>query len=205
VGRLLFSTWQQVIFGLNVRPRPGVRVQAEGEWNDVDLAEGRFTSNVYRLITDTQFSPWMFVVSNLQFDTVSKVGWQARFRWTLDPGNDLFFVYTHNWLEDETFDRFATLDRRAAIKFVYTHASERNHRILHANGDVILRSTSELRLGFGVEANRDPCAAIVDRIDPRPPPERHTRRQSGSSSLSAASFGTASGGARRLEGWPKNT
>jgi hypothetical protein len=111
-----------VTFGLNVRPRPGVRVQVEGEWNDVDLAEGRFTSNVYRLITDTQFSPWMFVVSNLQFDTVSNVlGWQARFRWTLDPGNDVFFVYTHNWLEDETADRFATLDRRAAIKFVYTH------------------------------------------------------------------------------------
>ncbi|MGH9173029.1 MAG: hypothetical protein ACRD1H_01660, partial [Vicinamibacterales bacterium] len=71
---------------------------------------------------DTQFNPWVFVVSNVQFDTVSRVlGWQARFRWTLKPGNDLFFVYTQNWLDDRTFDRFTTLDRRGAAKFVYTH------------------------------------------------------------------------------------
>ncbi len=121
-GGFFSGTRREVNFNLNVRPRNGVRVQLEGEWNDVDLAEGRFTAEVYRLITDTQFNPWIYVVSNLQFDTVSKVlGWQARLRWTLKPGSDLFFVYMHNWLEDLTFDRFATLDRRAAIKFVYTH------------------------------------------------------------------------------------
>ncbi len=50
------------------------------------------------------------------------LGWQARYRWIVRPGNDVFFVYTHNWVEDQ-FDpnaRFSTLDRRGAAKVVYT-------------------------------------------------------------------------------------
>jgi hypothetical protein len=121
-GTFFSGTRQEVNLNVSLRPRPGVRVQLESEWNDVDLAEGPFTTTIYRLVADTQFSPWMFIVSNVQFDTVSKVlGWQARYRWTLQPGTDLFFVYTHNWRDDETFDRFATLDRRGAVKLVYTH------------------------------------------------------------------------------------
>jgi hypothetical protein len=95
-------------------------VQFESRWNEIDLAEGAFTTQAHRLVVDTQFNPWMFVVSTVQYDTVSQVlGWQARYRWTLTPGNDLFVVYTHNWLDEPAINRFATLDRRAAAKFVY--------------------------------------------------------------------------------------
>jgi hypothetical protein len=52
------------------------------------------------------------------------LGWQIRFRWIRRPGNDLYFVYTHNWerLSDPTGAnrRFSTLDRRMASKLVYT-------------------------------------------------------------------------------------
>ena len=95
--------------------------------NDVTLAEGRFRTRLYRLVVDTQFSPWMYLVNNVQYDSVSGIlGWQSRFRWILRPGNDIFVVYTHNWIELATGDRlatgsrFATLDRRAATKVVYT-------------------------------------------------------------------------------------
>jgi hypothetical protein len=119
-GGFYSGTRRQANLNLNVRPRPGVRVQLEGEWNDVTLAEGRFQTRVYRLLTDTQFSPWIFIVNNVQYDTVSGVlGWQSRFRWTLRPGDDLFFTYTHNWIDDGLDDRFRTLDRRGAIKLVY--------------------------------------------------------------------------------------
>ena len=92
------------------------------EWNDVSLAEGRFQTRLYRFIGETQFSPWVSVVNNVQFDTTSRVlGWQSRFRWIVRPGSDLYLVYTHNWLEDPLADRFATLDRRAATKALYTH------------------------------------------------------------------------------------
>ena len=75
------------------------------------------------MIADTQFSPFMYLVNNVQYDSVSGVlGWQARYRWIVRPGNDVFIVYTHNWVEDPfgPSDRFLTLDRRAAAKVVYT-------------------------------------------------------------------------------------
>ena len=49
------------------------------------------------------------------------LGWQSRYRWILTPGNDLYVVYTHNWVDDPLLDRFGTLDRRATSKVLYTH------------------------------------------------------------------------------------
>ena len=105
-----------------MRPRPGVTVNLSYEYNDVDLAEGDFHTRLYRAVVDTQFSPFMYLVNTVQFDSVSRVvGWQSRFRWILVPGNDIFFVYTHNWIDQlDPSSRFRTLDRRAAAKAVYT-------------------------------------------------------------------------------------
>jgi hypothetical protein len=50
----------------------------------------------------------------------SVLGWQSRFRWILKPGNDLYIVYTQNWLDDTILNRFSTLNRRAASKVLYT-------------------------------------------------------------------------------------
>jgi hypothetical protein len=112
----------QTVLGLTVRARPGYIISLNGEWNQIDLAEGSFTSNVYRGTADTQFTPFMALVNVVQYDTVSRVlGWQSRYRWILTPGNDLYVVYTHNWVEDPLADRFGTLDRRAASKVLYTH------------------------------------------------------------------------------------
>ncbi len=74
------------------------------------------------MVADTQFSPFMYLVNNVQYDSVSRVlGWQSRFRWIMKPGNDIFFVYTHNWTDPvDPAARFTTLDRRAAAKVVYT-------------------------------------------------------------------------------------
>lgn len=107
---------------VGLRPRPGVRVDFQNEWNVVELPEGDFETSVHRLVADTQFSPWLYLVNNVQYDTVSDIlGWQFRLRWIVRPGNDLYIVYTHNWLDDPVLDRFATQDRQAAAKFVYTY------------------------------------------------------------------------------------
>ena len=120
-GDFYSGTRSQTVANLTIRARPGYIVYVNGEWNDVRLAEGRFSSNLYRLVGETQFTPFVALVNNIQFDTVSRVmGWQSRFRWIMKPGNDLYVVYTHNWVEDPSVDRFATLDRRAASKVLYT-------------------------------------------------------------------------------------
>ena len=73
-------------------------------------------------MADSQFSPFMAVVNNIQYDTVSRVmGWQSRYRWIVRPGNDLYLVYTHNWLDDPVARRFASIDRKFASKVLYTH------------------------------------------------------------------------------------
>src|SRR5688572_3921383 len=121
-GSFYSGTRNQTVMQLTLRARPGYIVYMNGEWNQVKLAEGRFASNLYRVIAETQFTPFAALVNNLQFDTTSRVlGWQSRFRWIARPGNDLYLVYTHNWVEDPTLDRFSTLDRRAASKVLYTH------------------------------------------------------------------------------------
>jgi hypothetical protein len=92
------------------------------EWNQIDLAEGSFATNVYRLIGEAQFSPFVTLVNNFQYDTQSAVlGWQSRFRWIVVPGSDLYVVYTHNWLDDPLLNRFSTLDKRFASKVLYTY------------------------------------------------------------------------------------
>ena len=58
----------------------------------------------------------------LSTGTVSGVaGWQSRFRWIVRPGNDIYVVYTHNWLDDPLLAQFATQDRRLSTKALYTY------------------------------------------------------------------------------------
>ena len=107
---------------VNVRAAPGHFYTFTHEWNRVSLAEGEFTTKLYRAILETQFNPRISLVNNVQYDTQSSIlGWQARWRWIVRPGNDFYFVYTHNWLDDPVKDRMYTLDRRASSKILYTH------------------------------------------------------------------------------------
>ena len=107
---------------MSFRLRPGLFMFLNSQWNNIELAEGNFTTRLYRLIGETQFTPFIALVNNVQYDSQSALlGWQSRFRWILTPGNDLYVVYTHNWLEDPLLERFITTNRRAASKVLYTY------------------------------------------------------------------------------------
>jgi uncharacterized protein DUF5916 len=121
-GQFYSGTRVEQQLNISVRARPGLFFFLNGQWNDVTLPEGRFTTRLYRLVGETQFSPFVSVTNNIQYDSQSSVlGWQSRFRWILTPGSDLYVVYTHNWLEDPLLDRFSTLDKRLASKILYTY------------------------------------------------------------------------------------
>ena len=42
-----------------------------GEWNRIQLAEGRFETRLFRVVPELQFSPWLSLVNNIQYDSVS--------------------------------------------------------------------------------------------------------------------------------------
>ena len=120
-GDFYSGTRREMVAALAFRIRPGNIVYATGEFNRIRLAEGAFSTRLYRLTGETQFTPFMALVNNIQYDTVSAVAsWQSRFRWIVRPGNDIYVVYTHNWVEDAGLDRFTTQDKRFATKLLYT-------------------------------------------------------------------------------------
>jgi hypothetical protein len=111
---------RELTLDLTVRPRPGLFLHLSGEFNDVNLPQGSFATKLYRLDARTQFSPWISLSNNVQYDTESsELGWQLRFRWIQKPGDDIFFIWTQNW-RDELGRRFAALDRRGVAKIVRT-------------------------------------------------------------------------------------
>lgn len=121
-GGFYSGTRGQAVADVTLRMRPGYIVYLHTELNDVHLAEGHFTSNVYRIVGETQFSPYVSLVNNVQYDNVSRVmGWQSRFRWILRPGNDIYVVYTRDWFDDPLASRFLTQDTRLASKVLYTY------------------------------------------------------------------------------------
>jgi Domain of unknown function (DUF5916) len=124
-GNFFSGTRRQFEFGIAVRPSRGVAIELDAEHNVLDLAEGSFSTTVYSAQANTQFSPWLSLANTLQYDDVSRLlGWQMRFRWIQRPGNDFYFVYTHNWRELDRLEgpgrRFDTVDNRAATKLIYT-------------------------------------------------------------------------------------
>jgi hypothetical protein len=82
------------------------------------LPEGNFNENVYEFKADFFLSPDLGFMNYIQYDDISReLGWNARLRWTIRPGNDIYLVYNKNW--ERTFDpaaRFTPLQDRGVLK-----------------------------------------------------------------------------------------
>jgi len=103
---------------LDIRPGRGHLISLSADFNAINLAEGTFRTRLWRLDVNTQFNPFVSLVNRTQYDSVSaQLGWQSRFRWILKPGDDIFFVYAHNWVDASGL---TTIDRKASFKVVRT-------------------------------------------------------------------------------------
>jgi hypothetical protein len=117
---------KQINGRVNYRPNGAFQVGSNFERNDVTLPQGAFTANVYQLDGQWNPSPWISFTNQLQYDDVSElVGLFARMRWIVRPGNDVYLVYTHNWVNygDGLLGDpwLRTLSRGASLKLNYTH------------------------------------------------------------------------------------
>ena len=105
---------------VTLRPISGLLFSTEWERNNVTLPEGAFVTSLVQQRAEWQVSPWISLTSIVQYDNISSdLGLFTRFRWILQPGNDLFIVYSQNWQSLD--NRWLTLDRAATTKINYTH------------------------------------------------------------------------------------
>jgi len=82
------------------------------------LAEGNFDENLYQLKADFFLSPDFGLMNYVQYDDISRqIGWSARLRWQISPGNEIYLVYNKNWERrwDPT-SRFVPLEERGVLK-----------------------------------------------------------------------------------------
>jgi len=82
------------------------------------LPQGNFNENIFEVKADFFLSPDLGVMNYIQYDDISrKLGWSARLRWQISPGNDIYIVYNKNW--ERRFDpsaRFFSLEDRGVLK-----------------------------------------------------------------------------------------
>ena len=119
-GQFWSGTQTEFELGSTVRPFTGVNLGLDWEHNRVRLAEGAFNTHVLRFDGNVDLSPNLSLTSQVQYDNLSeRLGLFARVRWILEPGSDLFLVYTHNWRTLD-FDRFSPRNAELAAKLTYT-------------------------------------------------------------------------------------
>ena len=96
---------------------PQFSVQPSYSYNQVDLPEGRFTTQLVRTRTTYTVTPLMFVSALVQYNSSSdSLSTNLRLRWEYSPGSELFVVYNENRDTDPLVpDRFSELRNRAFV------------------------------------------------------------------------------------------
>lgn len=113
------GTSTNVSSDLFMRPFPGLNMTATYMHSQIKLAEGEFDTHLFRLITGYDFTPWISINFNIQYDNVTQfIGSNSRFTWVINPGNTFFIVYNNNW---QRFDeRILSMESRTNVKLAYT-------------------------------------------------------------------------------------
>ena len=102
------------------RPFPGINLNLGYIHSRVNLREGNFKTNLVRFLGDFDFTPFISFSSNIQYDDISEnIGMNNRFKYTITPGSDIYFVYNHNWFNDD--GKYKTSSMMGATKITYTH------------------------------------------------------------------------------------
>lgn len=84
--------------GLRFRRTPHALLTLDLSRSSVSLADARFNANTVRLRSDYAVSPRLNTTLFAQYDNQSnRASINARVRWTVTPGSDLYVVWNSNW------------------------------------------------------------------------------------------------------------
>jgi hypothetical protein len=94
-----------------------IGVESDRRW--VNLDEGDFIAQIYRLNLNILFGPNMTWYNYAQYDNqTEKIGWQSRFQWIIKPGKEIFLTF--NSPSIDPMERFRPESYDARVKVKYT-------------------------------------------------------------------------------------
>jgi Domain of unknown function (DUF5916)/Carbohydrate family 9 binding domain-like len=114
---------EQVTTSLTYKVPPRFIVTVSTNQTFARLPEGHFIARIFTSNVSYSATPRLSLSNLVQYDNRSRnMGWQSRVRWTLQPGNDLFFAFNQGWIQDQEGGRlrFHTQDSRVSAKFQYS-------------------------------------------------------------------------------------
>ena len=117
-GEFYSGRYDDVNLGLTLKFKGYATLALDANFVRGRLPEGRFSENVYQVKADIFLSPDLGLMNYVQFDDISNtLGWSARLRWQISPGNEIFLVYNKNWERRwDPMSRFAPLGDRGVVK-----------------------------------------------------------------------------------------
>jgi hypothetical protein len=119
-GNFYNGTRRDLEFELTLKPSRHLLLGFSAERADVDLVQGRFFMQLFAVQADYNFTPNISWANLVQYDNESRIlGFQTRFRWILQPGNDLFLVLNRGWFKTYEHDYVSSFDR-GTVKLQYT-------------------------------------------------------------------------------------
>ena len=121
-GNFWSGTAKVIQTGLSYKFPPYFSISLNTNQTFASLPQGSFVARIYSSRVDYAASPFLSVSSLIQFDNRSEnLGLQSRVRWTIEPGNDVFFIFGQGWVQDiERGYDFRRQDSRLAMKFQHT-------------------------------------------------------------------------------------
>ena len=114
---------EQVTTSLTYKLPPRFTIGVSTNQTFARLPEGDFIARIFTSNVSYAVSPSLSLSNLVQYDNRSRnLGWQSRVRWTLQPGNDLFFAFNQGWIQEDGGGtlRFRTQDSKTSAKFQYS-------------------------------------------------------------------------------------
>jgi hypothetical protein len=117
-GEFYSGHYDDLNIGLAIKYKGYLNLELDTNMVRGRLPEGHFSENVYQIKADIFVSPDLGLMNYIQYDDISKeLGWSARLRWQISPGNEIYLVYNKNWARrwDPT-SRFLPQEERGVVK-----------------------------------------------------------------------------------------
>ena len=121
-GNFWSGTATVIETALTYKLPPWLSISLNTNQTFASLPQGDFIARIYSAQVNYAVSSFLSLSNLIQFDNRSgNLGVQSRVRWTIEPGNDVFFIFGQGWVQDlERGYDFRRQDSRLAMKFQYT-------------------------------------------------------------------------------------